>query len=223
MNKILVLGGSGLVGKAIISEINKCKEFKTYATYFKNPMPLNQNRSFKLNIEDMDNINNILNTLKPQNIISCLRGDYDKQLILHTKIAEYLKKDIFVDLLNKFYEDKSKIDISLNILGTFISTGTLFLAPALSSELLDFHRNHHTYFKAFNENENSFYLPGKWGPHCTIASRLSDDNMILAFKYCKNNLTKTSGKLNEIALLEVEFNDEGISIEDRIVFSKILK
>jgi 2'-5' RNA ligase len=143
----------------------------------------------------------------------------------HITIADYdnLDKDIFVNLLNKFYEDKSKIDISLNILGTFMNTGTLFFAPALSSDLLNFHRNHHTYFKAFNENENSFYLPGKWGPHCTIASRLSDDNMILAFKYCKNNLNKTNGKLNEIALLEVEFNDEGIAIEDKIIFSKILK
>lgn len=143
----------------------------------------------------------------------------------HITIADYdnLKKDIFVDLLNKFYEDKSKINISLNILGTFMNTGTLFLAPALSSELLDFHINHHIYFKAFNENQNSFYLPGKWNPHCTIASRLSVDNMVLAFKHCKNNLSKIDGKLNEIGLIEVELNDEGIAIEDNIIFSKILK
>jgi 2'-5' RNA ligase len=143
----------------------------------------------------------------------------------HITIADYdnLDKDLFVDLLNKFYDDKLKIDLSLNILGTFMNTGTLFLAPALSSELLDFHTNHHTYFKTFNENENSFYLPGKWNPHCTIASRLSVDNMVQAFKYCKTNLNKVNGKLNEIALLQIEFNDEGIAIEDKIVFSKILK
>jgi len=32
MQKILVLGGSGLVGKTIITELNKCKEFETYAS-----------------------------------------------------------------------------------------------------------------------------------------------------------------------------------------------
>ena len=52
MRKVLVIGGSGLVGKAIITEINKYKEFEIYATYFESSIPLNQNRYFKLNIED---------------------------------------------------------------------------------------------------------------------------------------------------------------------------
>ncbi|WP_432409210.1 sugar nucleotide-binding protein [Wukongibacter sp. M2B1] len=112
MNKVLVLGGSGLVGRAIISEINKYKGFQVYATYFESSIKLNQNRSFKLNIEDLDNINCILNTIKPQSIISCLRGDYDKQLILHTKIAEYLKKSdgrlYFCSTTNVFDNDLSK-------------------------------------------------------------------------------------------------------------------
>lgn len=112
MNKVLVMGGSGLVGKAIVNEIDKCKGFKIYATYFEGAMPLNQNRSFKLNIEDLDNINNILNILKPQSIVSCLRGNYDKQLILHTEIAEYLKKNdgrlYFCSTANVFDNDLSK-------------------------------------------------------------------------------------------------------------------
>ena len=143
----------------------------------------------------------------------------------HITIADYdnLEKDIFVDLLNKFYEDKPKIDIVLNILGTFINTGTLFLAPTLSTELFDFHRNHHIYFKEFNKNKESFYLPGKWSPHCTIASRLSDDNMIQAFRYYKNNSNKIYGKLSEISLIEIELNDDGIAIKNTVVFAKALK
>ena len=112
MHKVLVLGGSGLVGKAIIREINKCKEFQIYSTYFESSMPLNQNRSIKLNIEDSYNINSILKTSKPQSIVSCLRGNYDKQLILHTKIAEYLKKSdgrlYFCSTTNVFDNDSSK-------------------------------------------------------------------------------------------------------------------
>jgi 2'-5' RNA ligase len=93
----------------------------------------------------------------------------------------------------------------------------------LSTELLDFHRNHHIYFKEFNKNKESFYLPGKWSPHCTIASRLSDENMIQAFRYYKNNSNKIYGKLSEIALIEVELNDDGIAIKDTVVFAKALK
>lgn len=143
----------------------------------------------------------------------------------HITIADYdnLDKNSFICLADKFYQDKININMTLNILGTFINTGTLFLAPTLSTELLDFHRNHHTYFKTFNENENSLYLPGKWSPHCTIASRLSEDKMVQAFTYCKNNIDKIHCKLSEIALIEVKLNDDGVAIEDRVVFSKELK
>jgi 2'-5' RNA ligase len=143
----------------------------------------------------------------------------------HITIADYdnLEKDRFIELLDKFYENKQKINISLNILGTFINTGTLFLAPTLSTELFDFHKNHHNYFRTFNDNKNSFYLPGKWIPHCTIASRLSEENMVLAFRYCKSSISDVCCKLSEIALIEVKLSDKGIAIEDRVIFSKELK
>ncbi|MGF7056422.1 NAD-dependent epimerase/dehydratase family protein [Brassicibacter mesophilus] len=112
MHNVLVLGGSGLVGKAIISEINKNKEFQIYATYFERQLQINQDRNFKLNIEDSANISNILNTIKPQSVVSCLRGDYNEQLILHTKIAEYLNKIggrlYFFSTTNVFDNDLSR-------------------------------------------------------------------------------------------------------------------
>jgi dTDP-4-dehydrorhamnose reductase len=112
MLKILILGGSGLIGKSIISEINKCKRFESYSTYFKNSIPLDVVRSLKLNVEDSHSIDGILNILKPEIIISCLRGNYDKQLIVHTKCAEYLKKNdgklYFCSTTNVFDNDSSK-------------------------------------------------------------------------------------------------------------------
>jgi len=143
----------------------------------------------------------------------------------HITIADYdnLDKEKFLELVSKYYESKLKISVTLNILGTFINTGTLFVAPTLSKELLDFHNNHHDYFGQFNKNDNSFYLPGRWTPHCTIASRLSEDNMIKAFKYCKSNLNKIDCKLNEVALIEIKLNKDGIAMEDTIIFSKELK
>jgi dTDP-4-dehydrorhamnose reductase len=55
MNNVLVIGGSWLVGKAIITELNKYKEYEIYATYFESPISLNQKRCFKLNIEAVKN------------------------------------------------------------------------------------------------------------------------------------------------------------------------
>ena len=143
----------------------------------------------------------------------------------HITIADYdaLDKNRFIQSADAFYADKEQVDLTLNILGTFISTGTLFIAPTLSTELLDFHSSHHDYFRTFNENERSLYLPSKWSPHCTIASRLDEDKMVQAFSYCKKNIDNIQGTLSEIALIELKLNDDGVVIEDTVIFSKELK
>jgi dTDP-4-dehydrorhamnose reductase len=112
LNKVLILGGSGLVGAAVINEMTEYSQFDVYSTYFQNPILLNQGRCFKLDIEEENSINSILNTLKPQIIISCLRGDFNKQLILHVKTAEYLRENggslYFFSTANVFDNDLSK-------------------------------------------------------------------------------------------------------------------
>jgi len=93
MINILVLGASGLVGRAVINEMSKNPEFQVYGTYFRNRAALNQQRSFYLDIENPMNINSILDNIKPEIIVSCLRGDFKNQLSLHIKAAKYLKKN----------------------------------------------------------------------------------------------------------------------------------
>jgi len=38
MYRVLIVGGSGLVGKAIFTEMDNDKEFDVYGTYFNNPV-----------------------------------------------------------------------------------------------------------------------------------------------------------------------------------------
>lgn len=112
MKKVLVLGGSGLVGRAVINEINKDPGYQAYGTYFKNSAGLNLGRSFILDIESSDTINRLLDIVKPDIIVSCLRGDFQNQLILHEKAAEYLNKNkgrlYFCSTTNVFDNDMSR-------------------------------------------------------------------------------------------------------------------
>lgn len=84
---ILILGANGFLGNAIYKEL--CSYFKTFGTYNTSSSSLEKNKHFfQFNIEE-DDVYEILDVVKPTIIISALRGDFSKQVIVHQHLAEY--------------------------------------------------------------------------------------------------------------------------------------
>ncbi|MCK4260408.1 MAG: sugar nucleotide-binding protein [Halanaerobiales bacterium] len=110
MSKLLILGASGLVGKALIKELNK--DFDVYGTYYSRKLDLLSDRTFKLDVNDLNSIKEILRKVSPELVISCLRGDFSEQLLVHTEVAKYLKdidgKLYFCSTANVFDNDITK-------------------------------------------------------------------------------------------------------------------
>ncbi len=132
----------------------------------------------------------------------------------HLTIASYdhLSMNEFAPKLERFYQNKSKLPITLQSLGIFLNTSVLYIAPSVNKELLDFHQAFHDYFKQYNTDQDSLYLPGKWVPHCTIANRLNPESLEDAMSYCLQRLRKLAGKIESIAVIETIFeNGECIS------------
>ena len=88
MKKILVLGASGFIGKAICEELSK--EHEVYGTYYSNKIKPEGTMMLKLDIGNEDQLNNILQTVEPDVVVSSLRGDYVYQLEAHRNLAGYL-------------------------------------------------------------------------------------------------------------------------------------
>ncbi|GAB1855649.1 hypothetical protein MHTCC0001_04830 [Flavobacteriaceae bacterium MHTCC 0001] len=87
-HRILILGGSGFLGGALYKEL--CSYFRTFATYCtSNPQLEKNHHFFQYNFEE-DDIYEILHIVKPTIIISALRGDFSKQVLLHQHLAEYV-------------------------------------------------------------------------------------------------------------------------------------
>lgn len=85
---ILILGANGFLGNAIYKEL--CAYFKTFGTYNQSNSAFEKNKHFfQYNIEE-DDVYEILEIVKPTIIISALRGDFSKQLIVHQHLAEYV-------------------------------------------------------------------------------------------------------------------------------------
>ena len=112
MDRVLILGGSGLVGTAVIREMGKDGRFDVYATYHSHPAGLDPGRDLPLDVEDPESIGRALQAARPDLVVSCLRGDFARQLDVHQRAAAYLKEHsgrlCFFSTANVFDNDLSR-------------------------------------------------------------------------------------------------------------------
>ncbi|MCV5434160.1 2'-5' RNA ligase family protein, partial [Escherichia coli] len=86
-------------------------------------------------------------------------------------LADYneLNVHLYKEKLGEFVAMQENMElVTFPSVGVFPTNGTVFLAPTVTDELLKFHHSYHDYFNNFHDNPNSYYVPGKWVPHCTI-------------------------------------------------------
>jgi dTDP-4-dehydrorhamnose reductase len=104
-NRILILGASGFIGNAIYKELTSY--FDVYGTYHTANKALDDNNvMFQFNVEK-DNINDTLNKVNPNYIISSLRGPFKDQLRVHQETLNYTLsavncKIIYLSTVNVF-------------------------------------------------------------------------------------------------------------------------
>lgn len=104
-HRILILGASGFLGHAIYKEL--CPYFKTFGTYQTDNKEFEKNQQFFQYKLEEDDIFEVLNAVRPNIIISSLRGDFSAQVLAHNHIIEYLKlnkscKLLFISSANVF-------------------------------------------------------------------------------------------------------------------------
>lgn len=89
MKTILVLGASGFIGQKLCSALSPT--YEVYGTYYLHPLQSSHNPMIRLDISIENQITNLLETIEPDYIISSLRGNHSKQLILHQRLVDYIQ------------------------------------------------------------------------------------------------------------------------------------
>jgi len=89
MKKVLVLGASGFIGKAVCEAMPN--HYEVYGTYHHHKIKPQGTMMVNYDIAQEEQLTNILETVEPDMVISCLRGDFIHQLEAHRVLANYLK------------------------------------------------------------------------------------------------------------------------------------
>lgn len=106
MESVLILGSSGLVGRALCQRLKE--KYKIYGTYNNRDFNIDGVTKIKFDLDNYQDISQILDNYKPDKIINCLNGDFKKQLNVVKELVNYSKQHnayiYFVSTWNVFDE-----------------------------------------------------------------------------------------------------------------------
>jgi len=112
VKKVLIFGITGTVGSALAEELRKNKDYEIYGTYYEDNPDITDKRYYQFDMGDLKKLETMLNSVKPDIVVSALRGDFSKQLAFHKELAQYLKKNngslYFCSTANVFDKDLTK-------------------------------------------------------------------------------------------------------------------
>jgi hypothetical protein len=122
----------------------------------------------------------------------------------HISLAVFsqLFPDEFLPELEGFAADSAPLKIILSAIASFpTADAVLFLAPAVTQELMDIHWDFHELVKQMKLHPHAYYLPDRWVPHSTVAQNIEPHLVSKAFDICRQSFKPIAGQLVEIGLV----------------------
>ncbi|MGB5314656.1 MAG: NAD-dependent epimerase/dehydratase family protein, partial [Robiginitalea sp.] len=88
--RILILGASGFLGNTLYKEL--CNYYNTFGTYCSARRSFQDNGQFFRYDMQEDDIHRLLQEVKPDVVISALRGDFAAQVQAHVHLTEFISR-----------------------------------------------------------------------------------------------------------------------------------
>ncbi|PEC19605.1 2'-5' RNA ligase family protein [Bacillus cereus] len=143
----------------------------------------------------------------------------------HITLADYNELDVnlYIEKLKEFVAIQDNMAaVTFPSVGTFPTNGIIFLAPIITDGLLRFHHSYHDHFKTFHDNPMSYYVPGKWVPHCTIANGINANQFLSVMEYIYEKFDVTTASIEKLKLIKVNY-ENGSAISSSILAEYNLK
>jgi len=118
-------------------------------------------------------------------------------------VFERFNRKRLIPLLDRLARRFNPIPFELASLGNFPGKErALFLAPVVTPPLLKLHAELHRSLKDMIRGKLSYYLPGRWIPHCTLGMGLTRAELSNGFEILQKVSYVQRGLYNRLALAE---------------------
>lgn len=112
-----------------------------------------------------------------------------------------------IRMISTFAKEHKQIPASLDSVGMFNDTKTIFAAPTMNKALFDLQKELHSFMSVFDTTGWEWYCPDEWVPHCTLALTGEDDEEIFyrAAELVLRRFRKVKGLYTAIGLVKITF------------------
>ena len=118
-------------------------------------------------------------------------------------VFEDLAPSVLQGDLSRFAEMTRPLSLALWSAGVFSgSKGVVFLAPVVTQDLLEAHERVHTFLEDKGIECHEYYRPGRWVPHCTVATEVALDKVGAAVELCMQSDVFGAVTLDAVSLIE---------------------
>jgi hypothetical protein len=118
-------------------------------------------------------------------------------------VCDGLNVEACSTFLEEFAAAISALTVRFSSIGIFgIDPAVVFLAPAVTPELLDIHLRFHQRFSDVADSPWAYYLPNRWVPHCTLTTDLPLASVPRVVGVCRTLRLPLDGRLEGVGIVE---------------------
>ena len=116
-------------------------------------------------------------------------------------------ENLCIEKLKSFAQNHQTLPVSIDSVGMFNDSKTIFLSPTMTRDMYQFQRELHNSLNVFDTQVCEYYCPDQWLPLCTVALTREDkeEAFFQASELILHEFRKMSGEFVEIGLVKVTF------------------
>jgi 2'-5' RNA ligase len=134
----------------------------------------------------------------------------------HLTLAAFKENDVekLLTFLNEYANGTSVFEVKFLSLGIFpYNSSVIFLAPVVEGEFIKLHKNFNSELKKIIINFEPYYLPGEWVPHCTLATRMHNEELHRALEVSTRDFKPLVASITHIGLVQCNPFKEIVAFE----------